>query len=333
MPDAASIYRDAIVIDGVSPLIKSGNHLDRYIAGGVTAVCPTVAVNENAGEALRNLGLWRRLARERSDLLLVGTAADIRRAKREGRLGIIPHFQNVSPIEDSLDLVDAWAGAGVRMIQLSYNVRNRAGDGCEEPSDAGLSRFGRALVERLEAARVVVDCSHTGDRTTMDAIRMATRPIVVSHANARAVFESPRNLTDESIRAIADKGGLVGIVGYPGFVSREVHPTLDHLIPHLDHLVRVGGIDHVGLGLDYYEGQAAFSDASRAAALYEGLVSSGAWSAAYPPPPWHYPAEIDTPDTLSKLAEALATRRWASEAIAKVLGGNWLRVFEEVWGG
>ena len=100
------------MIDGVSPLIKSGYHLDRYIKGGVTAVCPTVAVNENAAEALRNLGLWRRLAGDRSDLLLVGTAADIRRAKREGRLGIIPHFQNVSPIEDSLDLVDAWAGAG-----------------------------------------------------------------------------------------------------------------------------------------------------------------------------------------------------------------------------
>ena len=199
MPDAADTYRDAIVIDGVSPLIKSGYHLDRYIKGGVTAVCPTVAVNENAAEALRNLGLWRRLARDRSDLLLVGTAADIRRAKREGRLGIIPHFQNVSPIEDSLDLVDAWAGAGVRMIQLSYNVRNLAGDGCEEPTDAGLSRFGRALVERLEAARVVVDCSHTGDRTTIEAVRMATRPIVVSHANARAVFRSARNLTDETI--------------------------------------------------------------------------------------------------------------------------------------
>ncbi len=147
---------------------------------------------------------------------------------------------------------------------------------------------------------------------------MATRPIVVSHANARAVFESPRNLTDESIRAIADKGGLVGIVGYPGSVSREVHPTLDHSDP----TSRSSGSRrrHRPCGPwreDHDEGQAAFSDASRAAALYEGLVSSGAWSAAYPPPPWHYPAEIDTPDTLSKLAEALATRRWASEAIAQ----------------
>ena len=105
---------------------------------------------------------------------------------------------------------------------------------------AGLSRFGRALVERLEAARVVVDCSHTGDRTTIEAVRMATRPIVVSHANARAVFRSARNLTDETIRAIADKGELVGLVGYPGFVSSERRPTLQHLIPHLDHLVRVG---------------------------------------------------------------------------------------------
>ena len=207
MPDAADTYRDAIVIDGVSPLIKSGYHLDRYIKGGVTAVCPTVGVNENAAEALRNLGLWRRLARDRSDLLLVGTAADIRRAKREGRLGIIPISRTSRPSK-RLDLVDAWAGAGVRMIQLSYNVRNLAGDGCEEPTDAGLSRFGRALVERLEAARVVVDCSHTGDRTTIEAVRMATRPIVVSHANARAVFRSARNLTDETIRAARQRADL-----------------------------------------------------------------------------------------------------------------------------
>jgi membrane dipeptidase len=332
MPTSHEFHAGAIVIDAVSPLAGDGEYLDLYSEGGVTALCPTVAIDDDARHALAAVGRWHRRIRERPELLLVRTAADILQAKAEGRLGIVLHFQNSEPFETDLDLVDAFQAAGVRMIQLAYNVRNRSGDGCEEPSDAGLSRFGRALVERLEDVRVVIDCSHTGRQTTIDTVAMARRPPVVSHANASAVHPNPRNLEDDIIRSIADKDGLVGIVGFPGFVGPDPEPTLDQLIHHLEHHVRVGGIDHVGLGLDYYKGQAPFSDAASASCLYARHRAAGLWSDAYPPPPWNYPKGIETPAGIGLLTQALLARGWRDEAVLKVLGQNWLRVFAEVWG-
>ena len=333
MIDADALHRDAIVIDAVSPLTRYGQHLDRYRAGGVTVVGPTVAGWEDASATLRTVGLWHRLFRERDDLIHVRRAADIARAKRESKLGIVLHFQNTSPMEDSLDLVDAWAALGIGMVQLTYNVRNSVGDGCEESATVGLSRFGRQMVERLDAARIVVDGSHTGRQTVLDAIAIMKRPFVVSHANALAVHRSPRNLDDEVIRKIADTGGLVGLVGFPAFVGPGEAPSLDAFLAHADHLVKVAGHDHIGLGIDHYQGQHGLSSPEQARALYDQLVAAGTWSAAYPPPPWRYPDGIDLPEKLPNLTRALVDRGWTEDAIRKLLGGNWVRVFRDVWGG
>jgi membrane dipeptidase len=332
MIDADALHRDAIVIDAVSPLTRYGEHLKRYRDGGVTIVGPTVAGWEDATTTLRTVGLWHRLFRERDDLVHVRRAEDILRAKRENKLGIVLHFQNTSPMEDSLDLVDAWKALGVGMVQLTYNVRNPVGDGCEESATVGLSRFGRQMVERLDAARLVVDGSHTGRQTVLDAIAILKRPFVVSHANALAVTRSPRNLDDEVLRRVADSGGLIGLVGFPAFVAASGAPSLDDFIAHADHIVRVAGIDHVGLGLDHYQGQHGISTPEQARALYDQLTAAGTWSAAYPPPPWRYPDGIELPEKLSNLTRALVKRGWKEDHIRKLLGANWVRVFREVWG-
>lgn len=333
MIDADALHRDAIVIDAVSPLTRHGQHLQRYRDGGVTVVAPTVAGWEDASTTLRTVGLWHRLFRERDGLIHVRRAADIERAKREDKLGIVLHFQNTSPMEDSLDLVDAWKALGIGMVQLTYNVRNPVGDGCEESATVGLSRFGRQMVERLDAARIVVDGSHTGRQTVLDAIAIVKRPFVVSHANALAVHGSPRNLDDEVIRKVADSGGLVGLVGFPAFVGPGEAPDLDAFLAHADHIVKVAGHDHIGLGLDHYVGQHGISSPEQARALYDQLVAAGTWSSAYPPPPWRYPAGIDLPEKLPNLTRALVKRGWKEGAIRKLLGGNWVRVFRDVWGG
>ena len=168
--DATALHDAAIVIDAVCPLLMDHRHLELYRRGGATAVAPTVGGSENAETALRTIGRWIKLIRNAGDLALVRRAADIEAAKRDRRLGIILHFQGTDPIEDDVDLIDAYKSLGVGMVQLTYNVRNRVGDGCEEPGDAGLSRFGRDVVKRLNEARIVVDCSHTGYRTTMDRV-------------------------------------------------------------------------------------------------------------------------------------------------------------------
>jgi membrane dipeptidase len=331
---AGELHRSSIVIDGTCPLLRRREFVDWYIAGGATACAPTVGGPTGALETLRNLAGWHGMLRQRPDLISIRQAADIDTAKRDARLGLVFHFQGADPIENDLDLVEAYAALGVRMVQLTYNVRNRVGDGCEEASDAGLSRFGRDLIRRLEEARLVVDGSHTGYRTTMEAIELSTRPFVFSHANAKRLKDSPRNLTDEQIKAAAATGGLIGIVGFPAFVGDSARPTLADFVRHIDYVAELVGIDHVALGIDYYEGQHPVADPAEAERLYRGALAAGKWSvASYPPPPYHYPDGIPTPRELPNLTRFLLGRGYHEDDVRKILGGNWLRVFRAVWGG
>lgn len=331
--DAATLHRDAIVIDGTCPLLRRKEFVDWYIEGGVTACSPTVGSTASAEDTLRNLGSWHRLLGARQDLLLIERGEQIPAAKSAGRLGLVFHFQGTDPIENDLNLVEAYRALGVRMVQLTYNIANRVGDGCEEPGNAGLSRFGRDLVTRLNENRIIVDGSHTGVRTTLEAIEVSTRPFVFSHANAHAVYPCPRNITDDQIRAAAATGGLVGINGFPAFVGRAPQPTIEDFLRHLDHVVELVGIDHAALGIDYYEGMHPVADAREADKMYRDQLAQRRWSAeVYPPPPHHYPAGIETPRTLPALTAALLAHGYSVAETRKVIGENWLRVMRAVWG-
>jgi membrane dipeptidase len=330
---ALELHRSAIVIDGTCPLLRRREFVDWYIEGGVTACAPTVGGPTSALKTLRNLAGWHRMLRQRADLMLVRDAADFETAKRTRRFGLVFHFQGADPIENDLDLVEAYGAMGVRMVQLTYNVRNRVGDGCEEKSDAGLSRFGRDLIRRLNEARIVVDGSHTGIRTTLEAIELSTAPVVFSHANPKRVQDSPRNLTDEQIKAVAATGGLMGINGFPAFVADSAKPSMAEFLRHIDYVAELVGIDHVALGIDYYEGQHPVADPAEAERLYRAALANGKWSAAsYPPPPYHYPDAIPTPREMPNLTRALLDRGYREDDIRKILGGNWVRVFHAVWG-
>ena len=334
LSDFERVHREAIVIDATCPLLNDESYISWWVEGGVTAAAPTVGAWERAGGTLKNLARWRRIIDRDNGLVLVRSAADIERAKANGQFGIIFHFQSTTPIEDDLNLVDIFKDLGVGMIQLTYNTKNRVGDGAEERTNAGLSRFGVKLIERFNEARVVVDCSHTGEQTTLEAIEHSSAPVVFSHANVKALRPSRRTITDEQIKAVAETGGLVGIVGYPAFVSDSSRPTLDEFIAHIDYVVNLAGIDHVGLGIDYYQGQAGVASSQTAEAMYRNLVDSGRWNPeSYPPPPYHYPAGIETPRTLPNLTRRLLERGYSEPDTKKIIGGNWLRVFRDVWGG
>jgi membrane dipeptidase len=331
--DAAALHRDAIVIDMVCPLLAVERHVDDWVAGGATAVGPTVASDDGCAAAMRNVGMWLERLRRRGDALLhVTSAADVTRAKREGKLGIVFHFQNTQPFERNPELVAVYARLGVRVVQLTYNVRNWVGDGCEEPADAGLSDFGRRIIREMNRAGMVVDLSHTGYRTTMEAMELSEAPCVFSHSNARAVHDSRRNLRDDQIKAVAAAGGVIGLNGFPAFVSPRRWPTLDDLLRHADHIAERAGTDHLSVGLDYYQGQWPFADASRARALYEQRLEAGRWRPEnYPPPPYRYPKGIEVPSKLGALTAALLARGYREDDVRKILGLNLLRVFERVW--
>jgi membrane dipeptidase len=332
--DSRRVHDDAIVIDATCPLLNTHPHLvDWWIEGGTTAAAPTVGGFDGTSGTLRNLARWNRLIEQDDRLMLVRSADDIEAAKRDGRFGIIYHFQGTAPIEDDLDLVPLYKQLGVGIIQLAYNVKNRVGDGCEERTDAGLSYFGVDLIARLNRERVIVDCSHTGYRTTMEAIERSTAPVVCSHANVKRLVPSMRTITDDQIRAVAATGGLVGAVGFPAFVSDDPQPTLDQFIDHIAYVADLVGIDHAALGIDYFAGQAGVADQATADRIYASAINSGQWKPeSYPPPPYHYPAGIETPQTLPNLTHRLLERGFSEADVRKVLGGNWMRVYRDVWG-
>jgi membrane dipeptidase len=328
-----SLHARSIVIDAVCPLVMDDpQYLDWYREGGLTAIAPTIASYDNARMTMNRLAAWHRLLRERGDLLLVRRAGDIEIAKQSGRLGIYLHSQGADPIEDNLDLIDLYKALGVGVFQLTYNIRNRVGDGCEESTDAGLSRFGVKVVERLNKARVIVDCAHTGQRTSLEAIDCSSAPVILSHSNSAAVHASPRNVSNELIDAIAKSGGVIGVVGFPAMVAVTTKPSLDHFVAHIDAIVQRVGIEHVGLGIDYYVWQAGVASDEVAMRGYKEAIRAGTWGSAYPPPPHYYPAGIETPRTLPNLTQALLQRGYAENDVQKVLGGNWLRVMRTVWG-
>src|SRR5690606_21442186 len=153
--------------------------------------------------------------------------------------------QGTQPIENDLRLVDAYKALGVSMVMLTYNQKNIVGDGCEERTDSGLSNFGVDLIKRLNEQRIMVDCSHTGIQTTLDAISTSIRPVVFSHSNARAIHDVRRNITDEQIRMVAASGGLIGMNAFPPTVSSSGEPSMDEFLRHFEHVIKLAGVDHV----------------------------------------------------------------------------------------
>lgn len=336
MTTAEQIHQDAIVIDATCPLLTNdATYLPLYKQGGVTAVAPTIRANTGtSADAILMFGYWHRFCRENQGAIIVETADDVTRAKKNGQIGMILHFQGTEVLDCSVDILDAYHAMGLRVVQLTYNKRCHVGDGIEEPSDAGLSRYGKAVVRRLNELGVVVDCSHTGLRTSLDAVEVSTSPVILSHANSRVVRDVPRNVPDELYKAIASSGGVIGVVGFPNFVAGQARPSLDQYVDHIEHIAGLVGIDHVGLGVDYYLGQHPFSSDSVARELYEERVEMGVWSSdSYPAPPYYYPEGIETPDKLLNLTKALVARKFAESDIKKVLGGNWMRIYQQVFGG
>ena len=225
------LHKEAIVIDATCPLANIDNYFEKWIAGGATVIAPTLcSPPELMSGTMHRLGDWfRRLRLNQKKLLHVTSVEDIYRAKKENKLGILFHFQGTTPFERDLNSIEIYYRLGVRIVQLCYNNKDFVGDGCAERTDCGLSQFGVKVIDEMNRLGIVVDCSHTGYRTTMEAIEVSKKPVIVSHGNARAVCDSFRNLKDDQIKAIAQKGGVVGLTGYPDFVSKKKKPNLRQL--------------------------------------------------------------------------------------------------------
>lgn len=328
-----NLHKDLIVIDGTCPLGQDEKHMFRWKKGGVTVMAPTVAVNENAQDTMYKIGTWyKRFHTHESQLMHIRSVDDIYEAKRLNKLGILFHFQNSLPIERNIDLLAIYQKLGVRIIQLCYNQKNHIGDGCDERTDSGLSEFGVEAIKEMNRLGIVVDVSHTGYQTTLEAIEISEKPVIASHANVHKLHPVVRNLKDDQIIALAQKGGVIGINGFPGFVSNKKNPTLDDFVDHIDYIVDLVGINHVAISLDFYEGMSSIMNDSEANQVYNQQLSDGRWKKeTYPEPPWNYPNGLTLPDEFPNLTKILLERGYDEEDIRLIMGENFIRVFKDVW--
>jgi membrane dipeptidase len=333
MTNAERIHAESIVFDAACPLAVVGTWYESWVKGGATAIAPTVAwPRDDTASAVRRITDYLGMIANDPRLMLIERTDQFHEAKRTNRMGIVLHFQTPYPFARDLSLVRMFHKLGVRMVQITYNVKNYVGDGCEERTDCGLSKFGIKLIKELNSQGIVVDLSHTGYRTTMEAMEVSEHPCVFSHSNPKAVHDSVRNITDDQIKAVAQRGGVIGLNATAYFVAKKTQPTMKDLVAHVKYIADLVGIDYIGVGLDYYEGMSSVASDEEAWRLYNSFVAEGVWAPpTYVPPPWPFPREIRLPENLPNLTVALAEEGFHEEEIKKVLGLNFLRVFEQCW--
>ncbi|MEU9334044.1 membrane dipeptidase [Streptomyces sp. NPDC048290] len=317
-----------MLVDALQFVKPSRDRFEEWHAAGITAIHATVAIWEDSTETLREVGRWQRLMAEHADLLCEGrTADDIRAAGRDGRTAVVLGFQNSSPFEDDLDLVGAFHQAGVRIAQLTYNTQNSAGAGCWEGADAGLSRtYGRNLIREMNQVGMVVDLSHCNERTTLEAIEASERPVAVTHANPRAfvgedVELALRNKSDTVLKQTAASGGVVGLSMYPRIAPDGADCTVDRFCDMVAYTADLIGVDHVGLGSDYYAGHGD-----------EELHwwRQGRWSRSPMVPisgPVEFPDWFAAGRGYATVRQRLLERGFSAAEVDRISGGNWVDLF------
>lgn len=314
------------------PIYWDKNILARYKQAGFTFVSATLQDWPPSFEGMRQcIKRFKKLVEPEASWLTFATSLDdIDRGRREGKLVLGLNSQETRMIEDDLSRIAALHELGVRHMLLAYNVRNLVADGCAEPADAGLSNFGRRVVREMNRVGIIVDCSHTGRRSSLEAIELSERPPIFSHSNVHFLCPHIRNIHDDQIRACAGRGGVIGVVGVGGFLGR-VMPKAQDLFRHIDYIVSLVGPQHVGLGMDYVgilpvKDHAATWEA-RASDVSMWPHSADAWR---DPTGTQIPFEEThcfAPEGLASLVDIMVSHGYPESAIHGVLGANFRRVY------
>ncbi|HCK83326.1 MAG TPA: Zn-dependent dipeptidase [Hyphomonadaceae bacterium] len=340
-PRARSAWRRAIVLDcnlgpplGADTFPQPQEALDLVRSSGVSAIKTTIGgFNAPFEDTLAEIAFYQRLVEAHPDYFMqIRNAADIARAKRERKLGIIFSFESAACLEDKLDRIDLFRNLGVRVMQLSYNLPSPFGAGVMSPPDASLTDLGREAIARMNASGVALDLSHANPATTSAATAASAKPVLITHAGCASVHPHPRNKSDEQLRALAEKGGVVGIYDLFYLAPAGRQPNLDDYIAHMAHALSVCGEDHVGIGSDTGFGASELSAEERAAWAAE-TERRRATGVAAPEEDGRLPFTegLNRPDRALVIADALMKRGYRERAVEKVLGANFARAFGEIW--
>ena len=331
---ALELHKKSIIIDGLecAPSIGNVGYFDSLIETGVTAGTMTVtATYDTPYQAMKKLKAWYDLFEKYSDKVIhVASGRDIEKAKREGKFGVIMGTQNADILGDDLGLLSVYQKLGLRIIQLTYYEQNLLGEGCGERTNGGLSNFGIEVVKEMNRLGLVIDVSHSGDQVTMDALKYSRDPILITHSNARAMANHVRNKTDQHIKALADKGGVMGVVTWSPLceVRKGVRPIVEDLLDIIDYIVKLVGPDYVGLGLDLNPFM-TLEEYNKWAQFYPALRPKGGY---FERCIFTNKEGVDDITRLPEITKGLIARGYSDKDIQKILGLNILRVLKEVWG-
>lgn len=353
-PSPADAWYDrSIIIDGLGGIIDPDGIIDPYSPTaqtrlsdrvwselkrtGVTAVNETLLPVGNDPDAWANLLKYMYWFDSVVDanpdrLRIIRTGEDLEYAKKAGQIGLIYRTQDTAMIGTALNRLGELKGRGVRVVQLTYNKRNLSGDGALEPENAGLSRLGHATIARIEQERLLLDLAHGGARTITEAIASARRPLTISHTGARAIYDHPRNVSDETIRAVANNGGVTGVYFMP-YLAASSKPTSADLIRHIEHVANIGGADHVAIGTDGPLRPIAMDEQSRERAreAFEQRDAAGYTAPGDGPDVINVVQDYNSADRFQRLVADLAKRGWSAERLEKLMGANLSRLYRDVW--
>lgn len=321
----AELHQDAIVIDGLVIAKWNRELFEDMRRGGLTAANCTVSVWEGFQATVDNIVRSNALMAESSDLVRpVRTAADISRAKEEGKTGIIYGFQNAHAFEDQIGYVEIFKQLGVGIVQMCYNTQNLVGTGCYE-RDGGLSGFGREIVAEMNRVGIMCDLSHVGETTSREVIEASEKPVCYSHCLPSGLKEHPRNKSDAELKFIADHGGFVGVTMFTPFLRAGVDATVDDYVEAIEYVMNIVGEDAIGIGTDFTQGhdQAFFEWLTHDKGYARRLTRFGKII---------NPEGIRTIGEFGNLTEALSRRGFSEAQVRKIMGENWVRVLKDVWG-
>jgi membrane dipeptidase len=337
----AEVYQRAIVMD---TLTNDGPGFDarRALDAGMTAAVVDIPIfPRNFPNAIQALEKWNAtFANPDSPYIKVLNGAGLRMAKERKKFGVILACQDAQILDASTASVNDYNiqnlkrfyELGLRVLQLTHNERNGIGDSFREKTNAGLSRLGEKVVANMNSLNMLVDLSHCGDATTMEAIKLSKKPCAITHAGCRALCPTLRNKTDEQIRALAERGGVFGVFNMSLWLTTRPTTSINDVLDHIDHAVKIAGVDHVSFGSD----GPALENTTPEDQYLKGMRGYYERNAGLPGAEWApfhvIVRELNSPQRLYRLAEALTKRGYKADAVEKIIGGNFARLFQEVCG-
>lgn len=331
---AEEIHKKSIVIDMCNvaqpfhPNVVSGKLFEMMHEGGET--CGNITLVDSQAhlkESMSSLADWHNIFDKNSQVIFALTADDILRAKHDGKVAVMGAFQNGTPLEDDVDLLLLYYKLGIRVFQPTYNTANLLGNGCLERTE-GLTNLGVKAIELANQLHMLLDMSHCGTKTTKETLEISKDPVLFTHSNPRAICESERNKTDEEIKAMAEKGGVIGLTSYSPFAYSKlgVRPTIEDYMKFVDYTVKLVGSDYVGIGTDIADAYVGVAEAfERQRQRYPKIFA--AWT-----------AESERMDGLDhvllypNVTKGLVAHGYSDQEIQKILGLNFLRVIRKVCG-